>query len=109
MRFKIFFNEKSQSLDINCLTDSFTDTILPEDPSQHVYFPIPNEMKDQVKTYLMPIISEEIDAEYQAITDEIQALTDKRREMVNKLRAKLNPQIIDKCQEFKEENAEYFI
>lgn len=109
MRFKIFFNEQKQQLDINCLNDQHTDTILPKDPNQHLYYPIPNELKMEIKKELMPILDDESAQEYNAITEEIKALTDKRRDMINDLRTKLNPMIMAKCEKFKLDNAEYFI
>lgn len=109
MRFKIFFNESSQYLDINCLNDAHTDKILPENPSQHVYFPIPNDLRNEIKAELLQILNDESAKEYHQITEDIKALTDKRRDMINDLRIKLNPKIIEICEKFKEENAEYFI
>lgn len=109
MRFKIFFNDQKQELDINCLKDAHSDTILPENPDQHVYFPIPNDLRAEIKEYLMPIIDDELVDKYNEITDEIQKLTNARRSMINELRTKLNPSIIDKCEEFKYENAEWFV
>jgi hypothetical protein len=109
MRFKIFFNEQSRKLDINCLNDMHTDTILPENPSQHLYFPIPNELSNDIKKELMPVLDGKGADAYHAITEEIQALTDRRREMINELRMELNPKIMEICEKFKQENAEYFI
>ena len=109
MRFKIFFNEQSCKLDINCLNDSHTDTILPTDPAQHVYFPIPNELAKEIKEELLPLLDGGLAEKYQAITDQIKELTDKRRDMINELRMELNPKIMETCKAFKEENAEYFI
>lgn len=109
MRFKIYFDEQTQSLDINCLTDNYTDTILPEDPAQHVHFPIPNDLQKEMKASLMALLDENTTRELREVLEGIKALTDKRRDIVNDLRVKLNPLIIDKCQKFKEDNAEFFI
>lgn len=109
MRFKIFFSEQKQELDINCLNDSNSDKILPENVSQHVYYPIPNELKSEIKHELMQLLDDESAIEYNQVTEDIRALTDKRRAMINELRMKLNPKIIQLCDKFKEENAEYFI
>ena len=109
MRFKIYFNEQLQNLDINCLADTFSDTILPEDVNQHVYFPIPNDLQKEIKDNLMPLLDDGSASELRDILEQIKNLTDRRRDVINELRVKLNPQIIEKCQQFKEDNAEYFI
>jgi hypothetical protein len=109
MRFKIFFNEQKQTLDINCLNDQYSDTILPTDPAQHLYFPIPNELASDIKKELMPLLEGKEARMYHDITEEIRALTDRRREMINELRMELNPKVMEVCEKFKVENAEYFI
>lgn len=110
MRFKLFFNEQKNKLEINCLNDNKNkDIILPDDPEQHLYFPIPNTMKKDISAKLETLISDEVSAEFIALGNEIKALTDRRREMVNELRKKINPEIMEKCEEFRAENAEHFI
>jgi predicted alternative tryptophan synthase beta-subunit len=109
MRFKLYFNEQKQELDINCLKDTHSDTILPDDVSQHVYFPIPNEMREEIHEYLKPLIDDTVSEEYLQIQETIKALNDRKREMINDLRAKINPKIMAKCETFKNENAEHFI
>ena len=109
MRFKIFFNEEKKALDINCLQDSHSDTILPTNTDQHVYFPIPNELSKEIKEEMMKILDGKRSEEYNAITDEISKLSQRRKEMVTSLREELNPKIIEVCERFKEANAEYFI
>jgi hypothetical protein len=110
MRFKLFFNEKEQKLDFNCLTDSNTDIILPENPEQHVYYPIPNDLQREMKAALMPLIEDEnISQEIADLQVEIKNILEKRRQLIYDLRMKLNPSIIEVCKQFKEDNAEYFI
>jgi hypothetical protein len=109
MRFKLYFNEQKQELDINCLKDTHSDTILPEDPTQHVFFPIPNEMLNDIHAYLKPLIEDTVSQEYLQIQETIKALNDRKREMINDLRTKINPKIMSKCEQFKNENAEHFI
>jgi hypothetical protein len=109
MRFKLYFNEQKQALDINCLKDEHADTILPTDPAQHVYFPIPNEFKDDVHKMLVPLIEDTVSEEYLEIQEAIKAMNDKKRELINELRMKINPKIMSKCEQFKNENAEHFI
>jgi len=101
MRFKIYYNQETEQMDFNCLKDKFTDVILPEDPNQHVYFPIPDELQNKIREELLSLFSEKDSEEIQ--------LSSKRKELVNNLRVKLNPKIIEKCKEFREDNAEYFI
>lgn len=109
MRFKLFFNEQTQALDINCLKDTHSDVILPTDPAQHVYFPIPNELLGEVHKYLLPLIEDTVSEEHLQIQETIKALNDRKREMINDLRLKINPKIMAKCETFKDEHAEYFI
>jgi predicted alternative tryptophan synthase beta-subunit len=109
MRFKLYFNEQQQTLDINCLKDTHSDTILPDDVSQHVYFPIPNELRNEIHKLLTPLITDTISEEYIQIQETIKALNDKKRELINDLRAKINPKIMAKCEQFRQENAEHFI
>jgi len=109
MRFKIYYNEKSNKLDINCLRDTYTDIILPENADQHVYFPIPGDMQKDIKAYLMPILSEEEATEIEKIRQEIEALNLKRKDFIEALRVKYNPVIIEKCEEFRLQNSEWFI
>lgn len=109
MRFKLYFNEQQQALDINCLKDEHADTILPEDPAQHVYFPIPNEFRNDIHKMLVPLIDDTVSEEYIQLQASIKELNDKKRELINELRMKINPKIMAKCEKFKEENAEHFI
>lgn len=109
MRFKLYFNEQTQNLDINCLKDTHTDTILPTDVSQHVYFPIPNELHEEIHKILTPLITDTVSEEYIQIQEAIKALNDRKRDLINDLREKINPKIISTCEKFKQENAEHFI
>lgn len=111
MRFKIYYNEIQEKLDINCLKDSHCDIILPINPEQHVYYPIPENFKDVIKKELLQLIESEqnIIDELKDVMSNVKNLTDKRRELINELRRKMNPQIIEKCQTFREDHAEYFI
>ena len=109
MRFKLYFNEQKQELDINCLKDEHTDIILPEDPSQHVYFPIPNDMRDEIHKVLVPLIEDTVSEEYLKIQEAIKALNERKRELINELRVQINPKIMTTCEKFKEDNAEHFI
>ena len=109
MRFKLYFNEQTQALDINCLKDTHSDTILPTDPEQHVYFPIPNDLLKEVHDYLVPLIEDTVSEEYLQIQETIKALNDRKRNLINDLRVKINPKIMAKCETFKDEHAEYFI
>jgi len=109
MRFKIFFNDSKNELDINCLKDDHIDTILPESPDQHVYYPIPNDLLEEIKECIMPILDKDIIDRYNSITDEIQKMHVEKRKMINDIRTQLNPVIIEKCEKFRFDNAEWFI
>jgi hypothetical protein len=109
MRFKLYYNEQTEQMDFNCLKDKFTDVILPDDPNQHVYFPIPDELQNEIREELLSLVTAQDSEDMQLISEQMKALTSKRKELVNNLRVKLNPKIIEKCKEFKEDNAEYFI
>ena len=109
MRFKLHFNDKLQQMDINCLHDNNNDTILPDDPSQHVYYPIPKELRHKIRKSLLEIIDPETTKEFIELGKEIKELTNRRRDMMNNLREELNPKIMEQCEKFKSENAEFFI
>lgn len=109
MRFKLHFDDQKQTIEINCLNDSNADIIIPEDTSQPVYFPIPNEMNAEIKKYLMKLVDDEMANEFKELSREIKNLTDKRRQMVNDLRAKINPLIVEECRKFRDDYAEHFI
>ena len=109
MRFKLFYNENECRLDINCLGDNFTDVILPENLDQHVYFPIPSDLAKEIQKDLLAMIEEDDSIELEEFRQQMMAIVEERKKLVHKLRAKYNPMIIEKCKEFREENAEYFI
>lgn len=109
MRFKLYFNEQKQELDINCLKDTHSDTILPDDVSQHVYFPIPNDLREEIHKQLKPLITDTVSEEYIKIQEAIKSLNDRKRELINELRVSINPKIMKRCEQFKRDNAEHFI
>ena len=109
MRFKLFYDDGKKALDINCLPDKHQEKILPTNPSQHVYYPIPNNMKDLIHDELVALIESDSAQEFQKLGADIKELTDKRRDLLNDMRTELNPQIMDQCDAFKENNAELFI
>lgn len=109
MRFKLFYNEQKETLDINCLPDSFNDIILPDNVEQHVYYPIPKELGKQIKTEMMELIDQEDGAAIEEIRQQMLGLVQARKDLVNRLREKYNPLIMEKCKQFRDDNAEYFI
>lgn len=109
MRFKLHFNEERQKLEINCLNDNAGDIIIPEDVSQHIHYPIPNDLKKNIKKTLDELLQASYTQEFIDIDKQIKDLTNHRRAMMNKFRAELNPQIIEKCKSFRLDNAEHFI
>jgi hypothetical protein len=109
MRFKLYYDDGKKALDINCLPDKNEDKILPENPSQHVYYPIPNKMKDLIHAELVDLIETDAAKEFQKLGLEIKALTDARKELLNNMRTELNPKIMQQCTKFKENHAEHFI
>lgn len=109
MRFKLYYSEKDKLLKINCLKDNFPDIILPENPDQHVYYPIPDELYEDIKKELNSIIPNEYIEIVKDLDEQISDLMKIRSECINDLRIKINPVIMERCKEFKLENAEYFI
>lgn len=109
MKFKVFYNEQTKKLDINCLMDNFNDVILPENLDQHVSFPIPKDLLGECKQYLVQILDEEDISALQKICDDMEALVKLRRDTIYKFREKYNPLIVKRCEQFREDYAEWFI
>lgn len=109
MRFKLYYNEATNELDFNCLKDNNTDIILPDNPDQHIYYPVPDELRDDIHTELLTLIDQEIAEQFSEINDEVQELMTKRRVLMSKIRKQINPLVMKKLLDFKEDNAEYFI
>lgn len=109
MRFKVFYDEKLAKFEVNCLKDDFNDIKLPDNPNDHVYYPIPNDMQNIIKKDLTKLLDQEKAKEFKQIVDDIKKLTDKQRELIYEIREELNPKIMDICENFKDEHAEYFI
>lgn len=109
MRFKIFFNELSQSLDVNCLCGPSSEVFLPENTAQHVLYPIPNELTLEIREYLRQVLDQSISEEFNAIDASIKELQQKRRQLIDEARAKMNPKIIEHCEKFKADHPELFI
>jgi len=109
MRFKLNFNDQKKCLEINCLKSTGQDIILPDDPAQHVYFPIPINLKKRINDKLINLIDKDDELDFLAINDEIKALTNKRKELLNSLRSSTNPKIMEACEKFREDHAEHFI
>jgi hypothetical protein len=109
MRFKIFFNELKQSLDVNCLSGHASEVFLPENPAQHVLYPIPNELALDIREYLQGMLDQSISQEFNRIDASIKELQQQRRELIDKARVKMNPAIIEHCEKFKIDHPELFI
>ena len=109
MRFKVFYNEKINEIDISCLKDKNKSIILPEALDQHVSYPIPKDMEKIIKKELFELIDKKETEKYLAITGEIQELQNKRKNMIEELRAELNPKILKTCEGLKERFPEYYI
>lgn len=109
MRFKLYFNEELKKIEINCLNDNSNITHMSLDGEQHIKFPIPNDLKKDIKKILedlIPATNADVIAD---IDKQIKDLTNFRREMMNNFRRELNPLIFKKCEEFRLNNAEHFI
>lgn len=112
MRFKIFFNESTQSLDVNCLCgkdDKYSEVFLPENTAQHVLYSIPNELALDIREYLRAVLDQSISDEFKRIDASIKELQHQRRALIDKARAKMNPKIIEHCEKFKAQHPELFI
>jgi hypothetical protein len=109
MRFKIFFNELTQSLDINCLCGPSSEVFLPENTMQHVLYPIPSELALDIREYLRAMLDQSISQEFKRIDASIKELQQQRRQLLDDVRLKMNPTIIEYCEKFKAEHPELFI
>ena len=108
MRFKLFYEENR--IKINVLTDNSSDTILPENLDQHVYYPIPNEFIKQVQTSIQDILSvEDSTTTIQEIDCQMAKLIQKRKDALVNMKKKYNPKIMEFCEEYKINNPEWFI
>ena len=109
MRFKIFFNELKQSLDVNCLCGNHSEVFLPENTAQHVLYPIPNELALDIREYLSGVLDQGYSDKFKSIDTSIKELQQKRRELIDEIRAAMNPAIIEHCEKFKADHPELFI
>jgi ubiquinone biosynthesis protein COQ9 len=109
MRFKVFFNELTQSLDINCLCGADSEVFLPENTAQHVLYPIPNELALDIREYLQGMLDQSISQEFKRIDVTIKELQQQRRQLIDEARVKMNPTIIEYCEKFKIDHPEFFI
>lgn len=109
MHFKVVYNYFIDSLDINCLPDNNSDIILPENTDQHVYFPIPSDLKNKIKSEMNKIIPKEKSDEFSNLVKDIHILEKMRKEKISEIRKNINPEIIKVCKQFREDNAEEFI
>ena len=109
MRFKIFFNELTQSLDVNCLSGHASEVFLPENTAQHVLYPIPSELALDIREYLRAVLDQSISQEFKRIDASIKELQQQRRQLIDEARAKMNPKIIEHCEKFKADHPELFI
>lgn len=109
MRFKIFFNELKQNLDVSCLCGKDSEVFLPENTAQHVLYPIPNELALDIREYLAGVLDQDDSDKFKGIDASIKELQQKRKELINKIRVKMNPVIIEHCEKFKAERPELFI
>lgn len=109
MRFKVIFDEKTKSLEINAIPDGFSDIILPENVDQHVQFPIPDDAYSIFYKQLRTLITEQDTQHFKDLQDNLEQIQTSKRLAMQKLRTELNPKIIELCVDFKENNPEYFI
>jgi len=109
MRFKLYYNEGSRKFDIHCLPDKHQEIVMPENPSQHIYYPIPNEMKDEIHKDLVNLIPEDAVAELNEIDEAMKELVQHRQQRLHELRKEINPKIFEAIENFRIERAELFI
>ena len=94
---------------MNCLKDDTNEIILPENTNQHVFYPIPSVLTKEIHDDLLSLLDQSITDEFNAIDASIKELQQKRKAMIDGVRAKLNPSIIERCENFKLNHPEYFI
>jgi len=109
MRFKIYFNEAQNKIDVNCLKDEHCDVIIPENLDQHLHYPIPNNLDQEIREYIVKDIDQEYSQMFIDLMNDARELQTRRKNLMQEIRTKYNPLIIEKCNSFKEEHAEHFI
>lgn len=111
MRFKVIFMENTNKFKVNVLIDSSTEIILPENPDQHVFYPIPAQGRDEIAEKIETLLSEYSDEQERLIQifNDIKVLHDEKRTLITELRRKINPEIFNICEEFRNEYPEYFL
>ena len=113
MKFKIVFNEMTNQIVVNCRPNNTErEVVLPDNPDQHVYYPLPDlpaPVQETLQEDLESLTTEEDTQEFLDIKDEIGALQTRRRALMTSLRERLNPQIIERCRDFKMKFPELFI
>ncbi len=109
MRFKVFYDEKINSIKINVLIDMSTDIILPENLDQSLHYPIPNELKKEIQKTVQNLIEEEDSQCIGNIDKDIANLVEKRKDTIKEMRKKYNPKIMKYCEDYKINFPEWFI
>lgn len=109
MRFKLVNDDNEGLIKINVLIDKTSQTIIPEDTDQHLYFPIPNKLKNDVLKKINNIIDKEDSYCIKQIDKKINNLIKERKKILNEMREKYNPKIHNFCKEYKMDNSEWFI
>lgn len=121
MRFKVYYDEKSKSLDINCLRDSKSSTPIVDDkgipvsPHGHAYFNIPENLNDDIRDYIrenLPVIMKDFNKEAEEIDkilEQISELQARRNEIIDDIRSKSYPKVLETCREFTLLHPEFFI
>ncbi len=109
MRFKVFYDEKINSIKIGVLTDTSTEIILPENVDQSLHYPIPNEFKKEVQKTVQNLIDSDDSACIDRIDKDFADLVQKRKDTMKKMREKYNPLIMKFCEDYKMNFPEWFI
>ena len=108
MRFKYVYNELGKNTQINCLdSDAATrSSIIGKDS---VCYPIPKNMKHVIKEDINKLLDMDDEARFVDIDDQIAALFEERRQHLASCRAKIYPEIMKICDNFKRAHPEEFI
>lgn len=113
MQFKLVYDHNTESLDIRGLSNNHQDIILPVNPFQDVYFPMPEKMNNKLQKILherlIKLIPPEQNKEFIQMIKNPNTNREDRFDKIYDMRKIINPQIIEVCKKFRLDYPEEFI
>ena len=108
MKFKMFYNDQTQTLDFKCLqrrNDNHLKFASP-DPKQHSIYHIPDSLTDVIHEKLVSLITSDENEQIKNINKEIEELFTIRKQFISEVGERVNTMIFEKCIEVENEYPE---